>query len=204
MQLKADTASVTNGSNQVIASADLDWSAAAPGSWFKVVGSNVDYTVAAVAFSDGRWRLTLSGNYAGATNAAADYLIQKDFDENGTPIFDVSDVVDKTLLNRWTRKVGTLVANSSTSAGNSAAAALRAQSILITGALIGAMVIPVSFGGPLGAPPSHVVLPTQVKSSPDDDNIPAVSVDSITAAGYNVNLAAPAISGHRYLCSHLV
>jgi hypothetical protein len=77
------------------------------------------------------------------------------------------------------------------------------QTIAIAGALIGATEIPVVYPTGLTAPPRNIFLPVQEKTNPSDDNIPAVSIDSITTTGYNVNLPAPAVAGHVYHCAHL-
>jgi len=109
MQLTG-SATVTNGSSVVDAVVGLDWSQAAAGSWFTRKDSFVTYTIAAPAvLVGGRWRITLSANYAAATEAAAPCVIQKDFSDKGWPIFAFGDTEVLTLLNRW----GMAITNSS-------------------------------------------------------------------------------------------
>ena len=81
MQIKSGSASVTNGSNIVTAAAGVDWSLATSSSFFSidlVVGAPL-YPINSRALVGGVWKLTLGIPYAEATNAAAAYLIQKDF-----------------------------------------------------------------------------------------------------------------------------
>jgi hypothetical protein len=79
----------------------------------------------------------------------------------------------------------------------------KVVSVPITGALIGANTIPVLFPVALSARPRFVQRPTFEKTDPMDDNIDALTVDSITQYGFNVNLSAGAISGHILHCSYL-
>jgi hypothetical protein len=86
------TVSVTNGSNRVISSAGADWSEINLKSYFGLdaagVGlydSIVDVQKPAAApgswanSASGKWELFLAVNYAGATDAAAAFFIQRDF-----------------------------------------------------------------------------------------------------------------------------
>ena len=186
------TALVTQTIQTVTAQSGVEWSAALPGSWFTVIGSGISYEVGAVSFSGGLWHLTLTGNYIAVTNAAAPYVIQIDFDANGAPIFALGDTEVLTLLNRWTSKI----------AATLGAGSVR-QKITIAGGLIGATTIPVVFPSTLSAVPTHINRPVFEKVSSGDDNIDAVSVDSITVNGYNVNLSAPAISGQKLHTSYI-
>lgn len=112
MQLTG-TASVTNGSPNVTAAAGVDWSQATAASWFTVVGSNAVYLIASLpTFSGGVWHVVLTANYAGATNAAAATVIQKDFNANNVPIFAVGDTEILSFLNRWTAAIAAVLAGS--------------------------------------------------------------------------------------------
>jgi PKD repeat protein len=65
--------------------------------------------------------------------------------------------------------------------------------IVISGGLIGASVIPVPLT--LTSPPKLQGLPWFEKANPADDNVFVESVDSLTNTGFNCNLSSPAISG---------
>lgn len=108
MQIRTGTASVTNGSQTVVASVGNDWTQAAPNCLFSVPaldGSSVLYTVATTTdpahSGSGKWELTLSANYAGDTNAAAGYAITKDFSPTlGLALISYGDTDTAILVNR--------------------------------------------------------------------------------------------------------
>jgi hypothetical protein len=81
MQIKTGTAAVTNGSNIVIASAGVDWSGVTTMSAFSIDGVRGApvYGITNVQLVSGRWHLTLASLYGEIDNAAAAYVIQKDF-----------------------------------------------------------------------------------------------------------------------------
>ena len=104
------TCAVTNGSPTVTAAAGSDWSQVGPTSQFTVPGSFVIYFVSTCALVGGVWTITLTVNYSGTTNAAQSYVIQKDFDANGAPIFAAGDTEILALLNRWLATVAFTIA----------------------------------------------------------------------------------------------
>jgi len=199
------TASVTNGSNIVYAQAGVDWSQALQGSWFTVVGSGVSYDVAAPPVLVGNtWHILLAANYAGATNAAAAYAIEKDFVTiNGVsvPQWSFGDTEILTFQNRYNRSIAEAIGGGGGGGGSSTG--VVTQSVIVAGGLVGATTIPVVFSPALAVVPLHIFAPIQVKSAPGDDNVPAVSIDSITTNGYNINLSGPAIAGHKYNCAYI-
>ncbi len=104
MQIQSGTASVINGSNNVIAGAGVDWSAATANCLFVVPGG-VLYTIAATVAPgvsmSGFWELNLSVPYEGTTNAATVYAIAKDFMPTwGFAIIDPGDIETAQLINR--------------------------------------------------------------------------------------------------------
>jgi hypothetical protein len=112
-QIKTGTAEVTNGSNLVVSSTGVSWTGVTPNnSVFSLdfVRGAPLYPIIAVELIgevDGLWRLTLAVPYNEATDAAAAYLIQKDFvslsvdDETFyLPIFEVSDTQTLPIFNR--------------------------------------------------------------------------------------------------------
>lgn len=109
MQLTG-AATVTNESNIVDAAIGVDWSQATTGSWFTREGSFAVYDLAAPpAFVGGRWRVYLTANYSGSTEAAAPSVVHKDFGPNGEIIFGVGDTEILPLLNRWCRGIAQLI-----------------------------------------------------------------------------------------------
>jgi hypothetical protein len=109
MQIKTGTAAVTNGSNTVIASAGVDWSGVTTMCSFSldgVRGAPV-YGITAIAFVGGHWQLTLASPYGQTTNAAAAYVIQKDFhtltvdgEDFHVPIYSAGDTQTLEIENR--------------------------------------------------------------------------------------------------------
>lgn len=59
----------------------------------------------------------------------------------------------------------------------------------------GTTTIAMTFSPALASPPSWIGRPVFIKAAPGDDNIDAVTIDSVTAAGYNVNLSGNAVAG---------
>lgn len=59
----------------------------------------------------------------------------------------------------------------------------------------GTTTIAMVFDPELAAPPSWIGRPVFIKAAPGDDNIDAVTIDSVTATGYNVNLSGNAVAG---------
>lgn len=66
--------------------------------------------------------------------------------------------------------------------------------VTISGALIGATRIPVTFSPALASAPL-AVLPILQKTTSAEDNVLAVTYDTVTSSGFFVNLSGPAIAG---------
>jgi len=113
MQIQDGTASITNGSNRVIANSDVDtwidaqtsFNAGAPVLFSPLGQTEVPYQVTSVTdpstSASGFWELTLATNYAGATNSAASYAIHIDFTPTAhLPLFSAGDSQTAQLLSR--------------------------------------------------------------------------------------------------------
>jgi len=112
MQIFSGSVSVTTGNNNVIGSTDADWTdvqtALGIGSpcLFSVVGQpEIPYPITSVtppsSSTSGNWELTLVTNYEGETNAAAPYVIHKDFTPKmGLPLFSAGDSQTAQIINR--------------------------------------------------------------------------------------------------------
>jgi hypothetical protein len=53
-------------------------------------------------------------------------------------------------------------------------------------------------------PPIVPFLPTFVKVNAGDDNVVAVSIDTVTTGGFNVNLGGPAVAGQTMSYAYVV
>lgn len=190
------TVSVTNGLNTVSSQAGADWSQVRRGHWFAVVGSGIWYTINAdPVLTGGVWEITLSANYGGPTNPTAAYAIQTYFAPNGSPILAVGDSDWMGLLNRWMQATNSIGGIGGGSSG------LVHKQILITGALIGDTEIYCAYDPVLNLPPSFIARPVVQKQNPADDNRDVVSIDSVTDAGFSMNLSGPAIEGQVIHCA---
>jgi hypothetical protein len=72
---------------------------------------------------------------------------------------------------------------------------VTSHSRVVTAPETGTTVVYMAFAPVLSSAPSYVGNPVIKKVSADSDNVFAVSVDSITTGGYNVNLSGPAVAG---------
>jgi hypothetical protein len=114
-QIQSGSVAVVNGNNKVIASAGNDWSQAIVNGFFSVVGTGeVLYTIASITdpahSTSGYWEITLSGNYAGVTNATAAYMIHHDFTvRKNFPILNPGDVNTAQIVARLTQMLDALL-----------------------------------------------------------------------------------------------
>lgn len=97
------TVSVTNGSAIVTGSGTLWLAEITAGDGFTVAGTGVPYTVASV---DSDTQITLSANYAGATDSGLTYAIWRDFTTNfDIPEMSQGDIETATIFTRAMRNI---------------------------------------------------------------------------------------------------
>lgn len=103
MKYDRGTVTVTNGSQSVVGVSTL-WAAnVSAGQLFTVVGSGITYEVGTVVDDT---HITLTSNYAGATNSALPYTVIQGFTPNQSiPYPDIGDVQTATILKRAIYKI---------------------------------------------------------------------------------------------------
>lgn len=147
-------ASITNGSNVIIAAAGSDWSTVQTGSLLSIIGAGgVPYTISGTTTVSGIWQATVSVPVTAATNATASVAISTHYSPNlSLPLLDPGDIDTANILSRaLTLLDATVGANSLLSlsiagAGALSVSRLRAHTIvqcsLIAGSYTTNIVLP--------------------------------------------------------------
>jgi hypothetical protein len=196
-QIRTAQAIVANASQRVIASdAIVDWSTVNPNDIFSVPAALnsaaynngvlyfVDHTAAPGVSGSGKWEIFLSVPFSKPSGTVY-YAVSKDFFPNtGAPKVNYGDVETILLLMRAVAVmdgyIGRLVGTT--------------HSKVIAGADIGAIRIYMPITG-LTVAPTFVGRPVFKKTASGEDDIDPISIDTVTSAGYYVNLSAGAVAG---------
>jgi hypothetical protein len=183
----------------------VTWSTVSVGDVFIVSADNVWYVIASISPPtsnvSGKWELHLNIPYQGVTASGVAYAICVDY----SPLYNFLIVnpgdIRTDLIQRRNIAILESILSSLSASGGSGVVKID---VPITGVLIGANTIPVSFSSTLPHLPAHIFRPTMEKSNPNDDNIDAVTIDSVTTSGFNVNLSGAAVSGHKLRCAYIL
>lgn len=111
-QYTEGTVTVTNGLATVIGDLTLWLANVQPGDYFVVVGLPGEDQVYEINAIPDDTTLTLTAPFGGTTGGSRAYTIHRDFDPNGLPIFNRTDVALHSILNRWNILIQTLIGTS--------------------------------------------------------------------------------------------
>lgn len=206
-QITNGKAVVTTGEVLVVAEdATVDWSTVSTDDGFVVPWSTngIDYkggvlyqiaaTESPATSPSGFWELRLSAPFAKPSGTVFYAIVQDFWPTTGAPKVNAGDVDTRMLLNLAIGILDTFIGSGAVTGSGSA---VIPHSKTISGGDVGAETIAMTFDTPLDDLPAALGMPVIIKSSPSQDNVFVLSIDSVTEEGYNVNLSAPAIAGQK-------
>lgn len=97
------TVTVTNGSATIVGDTTL-WAAnVVPTNYFTALGAAGEDVAYEIASVDNDTTIQLTAPFAGTTGGTRAYVIHRDFNAKGLPIFNRSDTAVHAILNRWSQ-----------------------------------------------------------------------------------------------------